>query len=44
MGTLKLQLLLYPYLVSICFIKLDVLRIPKSKINHVVNGDFFSYF
>jgi hypothetical protein len=38
METLKIQLFLYPYLVSICFIKLDLLRIPKSQIYHVVNG------
>jgi hypothetical protein len=44
MGTIKLQLFFYPYLVSICFIKLDVLRIPKSQIYHAVNGEFFSYF
>jgi hypothetical protein len=41
MGTLKIQLFLYPYLVSICFIDLNVLRIPKSQIYRVVNGDTF---
>jgi hypothetical protein len=31
MGTLIIQLSLYPYLVSICLIELNVLRIPKSQ-------------
>ncbi len=44
MVTLKIQLSLYPYLVSIYFIELDVLRIPKSQIYYAVNGDFFAYF
>jgi hypothetical protein len=41
MGILKIQLFLYPYLVSICLIKLDVLMIPKSQIYHAINGDIF---
>jgi len=40
MGTLRVQCL-YPYLVLICFIKLDVLKIPKSQIYHAINGDIF---
>jgi hypothetical protein len=44
METLKIQLFLYPYLVLICFIKLNVLRIPKSQIYHAINGDILSYF
>jgi hypothetical protein len=40
-GILKIQLFLYPYLVSMCFIKLNMLMIPKSQIYHVVNGDIF---
>jgi hypothetical protein len=31
MGTLRIQLSLYPYLVSICLIELNVLRISKSQ-------------
>jgi hypothetical protein len=41
MGTLKIQLSLYPYLVSICLIELDVLRIPKLQIYCAINGDTF---
>jgi hypothetical protein len=41
MGTLKIQLYLYPYLVSKCFIELYVLGIPKSYIYSVLNGDTF---
>jgi hypothetical protein len=44
MGPLRIQLSSYLYLVSICFIELNVLRIPQSKIYHVVNGDFLAYF
>jgi hypothetical protein len=44
MGILRIQWSLDPYLVSICFIELDVLRIPKSQIYHALNGDFFAYF
>jgi len=40
MGTLRI-LSLYPYLVLICYIELDVLRIPKSQIYHAINGDTF---
>jgi hypothetical protein len=41
MGTLKIQLSLYPYLVSICFIEFNVLRIPKLQIYYAINGDTF---
>jgi hypothetical protein len=41
MASLIIQLSSYPYLVSICFIELDVLRIPQSQIYHVINGDTF---
>jgi hypothetical protein len=44
MWTLRIQWSLYPYLVSICFMELDVLKIPKSQIYHIINGDFFAYF
>jgi hypothetical protein len=41
MVTLKMQLSLYPYLISIYFIELDVLSIPKSQVCYAVNGDTF---
>ncbi len=44
MGIFKIKLFLYSYLVSICFIKLDVLMIPKSQIYHAINRDFFLTF
>jgi len=37
----KIQLSLYPYLVSKCFIELYVLGIPKSYIYSLINGDTF---
>jgi hypothetical protein len=44
MVPIRIQLSLYPYLVSICFIELDVLRIPQSQIYHVIHRDFFGLF
>jgi hypothetical protein len=43
MVPLRIQLSSYPYLVSICFIELDVLRIPQSQIYHAINRDFLAY-
>jgi hypothetical protein len=44
MGTLIIQWSLYPYLVSICIIELDVLNIPKSQIYHAINGIYLLTF
>jgi hypothetical protein len=44
METLRIQLSLYPYLVSICPIEWNMLRIPKSRIYSAINRDFLPTF